>query len=80
VCRHLGGRWHGWARGARCKYVLVSSASASMRWRAPQSHPCQRLHRVSVCNEDQRPALLCSFSPCCGAEFGRVGCLGLLSW
>gem|GEM_PF-2252388 len=42
----------------QCALTLVSSASASMRWRAPQTHPCQRLRRMSVRNEDQRLALL----------------------
>jgi hypothetical protein len=36
VRRHLGGRWHGWARGARCK---SRSAARPSRWRL-----CVRTH------------------------------------
>ena len=36
-----GGGRGGWDGGTRCKYVLVSSTSASMRMRVPPPHPPQ---------------------------------------
>ena len=44
----LGERWGGWVSGARCKYVHVSSVAASMRLRAPDTHPPQRFQNWLV--------------------------------